>query len=98
MNMDVYTAMWGPSEFTTSGTLKDADLLPHLAEIKQPTLLICGEHDEAAPITVQAYRDALSNGEMAVIANASRFHHLEQPEIFRAMVREFLARAESRVR
>ncbi len=95
LNTDIYTTMWGPSEFTITGTLKGADLLPRLPEIKQPTLLVCGEHDEAIPSTVQTCRDALPHGEMAVIPNASHFHHLEQPEIFRAIVREFFARTES---
>lgn len=95
LNTDIYTTMWGPTEFTVTGTLKYADLLPRLSEIKQPTLMTCGEHDEAAPSTMQTYRDALPHGEMAVIPNASHAHHLEQPEIFRAIVREFLARTES---
>ncbi len=95
MNLDVYTTMWGPSEFTITGTLKGADLLPRLPEIKQPTLLVCGEHDEAAPSTVQTCRDVLPHGEMAVIPNASHFHHLEQPEIFRAVVHDFLGRTEA---
>lgn len=95
INMEVYMTMWGPSEFTTTGTLKGADLLPCLPAIKQPVLLVCGEHDEASPATVQIYRDAFPRGEMAVIPNASHCHHLEQPEIFRAIVREFLDRNES---
>lgn len=94
LNMDVYLAMWGPSEFTTTGALKGADLLPRLAEIGQPTLLVCGEHDEAAPETLEAFRDRLPRGEMAVLPNASHCHHLEQPALFRAVVRDFLARVE----
>jgi len=94
LNMDVYLNMWGPSEFTTTGTLKGADLLPRLPEIKQPTLLICGEHDEAAPETVRMYRDRLPRGEMAVMPNASHCHHLEQPALFRSTVIDFMARVE----
>lgn len=94
LNMDVYMRMWGPSEFTTTGSLKGVDLLPRLPEIKQPVLLVCGEHDESMPCTVQTYRDALPRGEMAVIPNASHCHHLEQPDLFRALVRNFLDRVE----
>ena len=92
MNQDIYLSMWGPSEFTTTGTLKGADLLPLLPQISIPALLICGEHDEASPKTVFRYRDALCRGEAAVIPDASHCHHIEKPEIFLAVVRDFLNR------
>lgn len=95
MNMDVYTTMWGPSEFTTTGTLKGVDLLPHLSEITQPVLLVCGEYDEAHPRTVYDYREAFTHAHMAVIPMASHTHHLEQPELFRRTVRAYLKAVEN---
>ena len=92
LNMDVYLTMWGPSEFTTTGSLKGADLLHRLPEISHPVLLLGGEHDEVAPDTLMAYRDAFPRGEMAVLPNASHCHHLEQPELYLATVRNFLHR------
>ena len=94
LNPDIYLSMWGPSEFTITGSLKGADLLPRLPEIQVPTLLVGGEHDEAAPDTLLTYRDALPRGEMLVLPNASHVHHLEQPFLFLAAVRAFLQRAE----
>lgn len=93
LNPDVYLAMWGPSEFTVTGSLKGVDLLPRLREIDVPVLLVGGEHDEAAPDTLMAFRDALPRGEMAVIPRASHVHHLERPDLFLAIVRDFLRRA-----
>jgi proline iminopeptidase len=90
MNLEVYTSMWGPSEFTTTGSLKGADLVPRLQEIHVPVLLLCGEHDEAAPETVRLYRDAFPDAQMTVLPNASHLHHLEQPDLFRKRVRDFL--------
>jgi proline iminopeptidase len=95
MNLEAYLSMWGPSEFTTTGTLKGADLLPRLPEIRSPVLLVGGEHDEAAPDTLLTYRHALPRGEMAVLPNASHLHHLEQPVLFLALVRDFLNRVEA---
>ena len=95
LNMDVYLSMWGPSEFTVTGSLKGVDLLPRLPEINLPVLLVGGEHDEAAPDTLLTYRDALPRGEMTVLPNASHLHHLEQPTLFLAAVRNFLHRAET---
>lgn len=95
MNLDLYLTMWGPSEFTVTGTLKGHDLLPRLHEIVQPTLLVCGEHDEAAPTSVQLFRDRLPRGAMAVLPHASHLHHLEQPGLFLEVVRDHLHRADA---
>ncbi|NCC92604.1 MAG: hypothetical protein EOM10_04880 [Opitutae bacterium] len=85
----------GASEFTTTGTLKDTDLTPRLPEIRIPVLLTGGEHDEASPDTLLSFRDALPKGEVAVLPNASHMHHLEQPDLFLAVVRDFLKRVET---
>jgi len=90
LNMDIYLAMWGPSEFTITGTLKDYNLLPRLKEIKEPVLLTCGDHDEAGVKTVKDYQEAFTNASMAVLPDASHMHHLEKPELFLRTVRNFL--------
>ena len=95
LNMNVYLSMWGPSEFTVTGSLKGTDLLPRLHEIQVPVLLVGGEHDEAAPDTLLTFRDALPHGEMLVLPHASHCHHLEQPALFLPAVRAFLRRAET---
>jgi proline iminopeptidase len=45
----VYGYMWGPSEFTSTGTLKTFDATRWLSMIKVPTLFLAGEFDEATP-------------------------------------------------
>lgn len=94
LNMDVYLSLWGPSEFSVTGSLKGVDLLPRLPEIQIPTLLVGGEHDEAAPDTLLTFRDTLPRGEMLVLPHAAHVHHLEQPALFLAAVRDFLKRTE----
>ncbi len=90
LNPDVYQTMWGPSEFTSTGTLKNLDLLPDLHRIRQPVLLVSGDADEAGVKTVKDYQMAFPHADMAVIPHASHLHHIEQPEIFKAVVRSFL--------
>jgi len=90
LNMDVYLTMWGPSEFTITGTLKDRDITDQLKKINEPVLLICGEHDEASVKTVKAYRAAFSNAGMVVLPGASHMHYLEKPTLFLEVVRKFL--------
>lgn len=90
MNEEVYHAMWGPSEFTITGKLKDFDLTPRLGEITQPVLLTCGDRDEAGVKTVKDFQLALPNARMAVIPQAAHLHQLERPTIFTAVVQDFL--------
>jgi proline iminopeptidase len=91
LNMDVYLPLWGPSEFTITGTLKDYDLMPRLSEIAVPVLLTCGDRDEAAPATVQQFQRTFPNAALCVLPNAAHLHQIEQPALFLAAVRGFLA-------
>lgn len=97
MNEDIYRRLWGPSEFTVTGLLKTFDLTPHLGEIDRPVLLTCGDRDEARVETVNAYREAFPNADLAVLPRAAHLHQIEQPEIFLSAVRRFLARVEGRI-
>lgn len=90
VNAEVYNSMWGPSEFTIRGKLKDFDLMQRLPEITQPVLLTCGDRDEAGVKTVKDFQLAFPDACMAVIPKAAHFHHLERPEIFTAVIQEFL--------
>ncbi len=90
INPDVYNTMWGPSEFTATGTLRNFDISTRLHEIDIPVLLVCGDNDEAGVKTVKDYQLAFPNASMAVIPNSSHLHHIEQPQIFKAVVSRFL--------
>lgn len=91
MGMQVYQAMWGPSEFTCTGSLQSADLVPRLAEVKVPTLLTCGRYDEATPATVELFGRLIPGAGTEIIEDASHAHHLEQPDRYLAIIRRFLA-------
>ena len=90
LNEDVYHAMWGPSEFTITGKLKEFDLRERLPEITEPVLLTCGDRDEAGVATVKDFQLAFPDARMAVIPQAAHIHHIERPAIFAAVVKDFL--------
>ena len=92
----VYLSMFGPSEFTATGSLKDADLVGRLGEITVPVLFTCGSQDEATPATARLYQRALPGAELAVFADTAHQHHLEKPDEYLPAVRGFLARTEGR--
>lgn len=70
-NPQVYQYMWGPSEFISTGTLKEYDRTDKLHEIKIPTLLITGEFDEARPSTVRYFQSLIPNSRFEIIENAA---------------------------
>jgi proline iminopeptidase len=90
LDMEVYGRLWGPSEFTITGTLRDYDLLPRLHGITVPTLLTCGDFDEAGVKTLKNFQLAMPKAFLAVLPNASHLHHLEKPDLFLSIIRDFL--------
>ncbi len=92
MGVDVYEYMWGPSEFTATGTLKNFDRTGEMTGIKVPTLFTCGEFDEATPATTAWYQSLLPGSELKVFQDASHEHHLEKESEYIAAVREFIGK------
>jgi pimeloyl-ACP methyl ester carboxylesterase len=63
------------------------DLLPHIAV---PTLLIWGELDARAPLSVaRSFEQAIPDAKLVVIPGAGHVSNLERPEAFNDAVREF---------
>jgi proline iminopeptidase len=90
MNVSIYESMWGPSEFTATGTLKEYERVHRLQEIAVPALFTCGNYDEASPATTRYYWKHLPGSRIHVFADASHEHHLERPEEYLQVVRDFL--------
>lgn len=89
--MPVYNAMWGPNEFTATGSLKDYDRTEELEKVEVPVLFLCGRHDEATPESAAYYASLTPNGELHVLDESAHFGFLEQPEEFLEVVEDFLA-------
>ena len=91
LGLPCYLHMWGPSEFTLTGTLAGYDATPELGGIAVPTLLTCGRFDEATPQTTADFAARFPVARLAVIEDASHSHHLEQPARYLEAVEAFLA-------
>ena len=94
MNYQIYNFMWGASEFTITGTLKDFDATGRLPEIKIPALFSCGRYDEATPEATEYYAGLVPNAEFHVFENSSHMPAIEEPEAYVEMVREWVNRQE----
>jgi proline iminopeptidase len=94
-NYDLYHAMWGPAEFTATGTLKDYDATARLGRIAAPTLVTAGEHDECTPAAAHELAALIPGAQVAIADGCSHMAHLEKPAEYLAVVRGFLAEVES---
>lgn len=89
-----YATMWGPSEFTQTGNLRDFERVERLREIAIPTLLTCGRYDESTPETNAFYQAHLPGSELVIFDETSHNHHLEKKKEYLETVRGFLRRHE----
>ena len=92
----VYLYMWGPSEFTSTGTLKRFDSSEWLRGVKVPTLFMTGEFDEATPASTRRFAELVSGAEVAIIPNSGHLTQNDNLEAVLAAIRGFLTRVESR--
>ena len=95
MGTVVYETMWGPTEFYMTGNLADYDRSSRLKEIKVPTLFTCGRFDEATPESTTWYQSLLPGSEIAIFEHSAHMTHLEEPDRYIRVVRDFLNRAET---
>jgi proline iminopeptidase len=94
LNFAIYGYMWGPSEFSVTGSLKNYERVERLKEVAIPVLFTCGFSDEATPATTKYYQKNLPRSEVYIFEDASHEHHLEKPQEYLQVVRDFLRRAE----
>jgi proline iminopeptidase len=86
----VYETMWGPNEFTLTGTLASWDRRERLQEIDIPTLIVCGRYDEVVPACSETMRDGIRGSRLEIFENSSHLCHMEEPERFFPLFVDFL--------
>jgi proline-specific peptidase len=90
---DVYRAMQGPNEWTTTGALKGWDTRDRLHEIDVPTLVVRGAYDMCtAPIAAELV-DGIRDAREVVLENSSHTPVLEETERYLGIVGEFTREA-----
>lgn len=90
--MKVYKHMWGPSEFTCNGILKDMDITNRLSLIKVRVLIICGVYDQVKKETCEYYKSLIPGSVRVTIPEASQTSFLENPDMFYDTLIKFLQR------
>jgi proline iminopeptidase len=92
----VYEYMWGPSEFTSTGTLKHFDATQWLRDVKVPTLFIAGEFDEATPSSTRNFSRLVPGAEFVMIPGSGHVTIKDNPDALLAAIRGFLRKVEQR--
>jgi proline iminopeptidase len=92
---EVYKYMWGPSEFSATGTLSDWDRMDALPGLELPTLFTVGEFDETLPSTVQDYARSVPGARFEMIPNAAHITFVDAPDVCIDVVRKFLSDVEA---
>ena len=95
-NSQLYEYMWGPSEFVSTGTLRDYDRLEQLRELKLPTLFLVGQYDEVRVETAREFQARVPGSILRVIPDAAHGIQRDQPEAFNEAIVEFIEGAERR--
>lgn len=91
LNEVCYAGMWGPNEFTCNGILQGYDGTPGLGSISVPTLVTCGEFDEATPQSCRKFTDLIKNARLEVFPDASHMAFVEKRDAYIKSLRRFLA-------
>lgn len=93
-NQEVYNFMWGPTEFTATGTLIDFDRTKDLKRIKAPILFVTGEYDEARPETIYEFQALTDHAEVAIVPDAAHMTMIDNPSFVKKVVGDFLSRVD----
>ena len=92
LNPDIYGSMWGPSEFTATGSLRMYEREDVLGELGLPVLYTAGRYDEATPETVEHYRGLTPNAEIEIFEHSAHMTMLDEPDAYVSAIRDFLSR------
>jgi len=89
---DVYREMWGSDgEFIVDGNLREVEYVDRLSEIKVPTLVIVGEHDESDPKMSKEMHEKIAGSQLVILPNSGHMTFVDQTELFLKAVQDFLA-------
>lgn len=96
LSASVYGTMWGPSEFTATGSLRTYERAEQLKALNLPVLLTAGRYDEATPGTTEYYRSLIPGAKLKIFENSAHLTMQDEPDAYVQAIRDFLREVESR--
>ncbi len=94
MSWDLYRTMWGSNgEFVIDGNLKSVEYDSRLPEIKVPTLILAGDHDESDPSLQRTMHEEIAGSKLVILPRSGHMTFVDQPRMFLQEVDAFLTEA-----
>ena len=91
MSWDLYRVMWGSSgEFVIDGNLSSVEYEGRLSDIRVPTLITVGDHDECDPELSREMHARIPGSKLVVLPESGHMTFVDQPGLFLRAVDEFL--------
>jgi proline iminopeptidase len=98
VNFDMLEYMWGPSDFTVTGSLRTFNRTADLASLQMPVLFLCGEFDEALPRTASEQAALVPRSACVVVPGSGHLTMIDAPEATNRAISDFLTGAEQAAR
>lgn len=92
---EVYRALWGPNEWTPTGTLTGWDVRDRLPEIGVPTLITAGRYDLCTPGILRQLEEGLPRARTVVFDSSSHTPYLEEATAYASELNRFLDSADA---
>jgi proline iminopeptidase len=90
LNKRLYKALWGPTEFRVTGSLKTWDISDKLVALDLPCIITVGRYDEATPAVAASMHSRIKRSRLVIFENSSHLAMLEEKEAYIRTVAEFL--------
>ncbi len=88
---ELYRTMWGShGEFVVDGNLREVEWVDRLPEIKVPTLILVGEHDESDPAMSREMNAKIAGSKLVVLPNSGHMTFVDQPDLFIKAITDFV--------
>ena len=83
--------MWGShGEFVVDGNLTEVEWVDRLAEIKVPTLILVGDHDQSDPAMSREMNAKIPGSRLVVLPGSGHMTFVDQPDLFIKAITDFL--------
>ncbi len=95
MSKPVYGTMNGPNEFTIIGNLRYWDITDRLHEIRVPTLVTGGRHDEVSPKVAKSIHDHIKGSKLVTFEKSSHLPMWEERSRYMSTLDRFMRSVDS---
>jgi len=88
---DLYRVMWGShGEYVIDGNLKSVEYVDRLADIRVPTLILAGDHDECDPSLSKEMHQKISGSQLLILPKSGHMAFVDQNNLFVGAIDNFL--------